>query len=98
MSEIRDCSTCDYGHFNDHWGMPFCYSDEECKDWNKWKPKKQEEDKINFEDCKKIMRQYLEAKQAMKKLMEKCKNCKEKTCHCNDECPMFINGQCRWDL
>ena len=52
---------------------------------------------MNFENCKKIIKQYLEAKQAMKELMEQCANCKEKTCHC-EECPIFINGQCRWDI
>ena len=53
---------------------------------------------MNFENCKKVITQYLEAKEAMKKLMKKqCENCKEKVCHC-DECPIFINGQCRWDI
>ena len=53
---------------------------------------------MNFEDCKKVMRQYLEAKAAMKELMKQCENCNDKMCHCNDECPMFINEQCRWDV
>lgn len=52
---------------------------------------------MNFEDCKKVIIQYLEAKEAMRELMKQCEKCKEKACHCN-ECPIFINGQCRWDI
>ena len=51
---------------------------------------------MNFEDCKKIMIQYLEAKEAMKQLMIKCATCcEEQYCHCN-ECPMFIDEQCKF--
>lgn len=52
---------------------------------------------MNFEDCKKVIAEYVKAKEAMKKLEKQCENCKEKMCHCN-ECPLFINGQCRWDI
>lgn len=36
---IKNCSTCRHGHFNDHWNIPFCYNDKECKEWELWEPK-----------------------------------------------------------
>lgn len=51
---------------------------------------------MNFEDCKKVMRQYLEAKKAMEELRKQCATCKESICHCNEGCPMMIDGQCRF--
>lgn len=49
---------------------------------------------MKFEDCRKVMLQYIKAKQAMEKLMkEHCKLCSEKCCHCS-ECPMLVNGEC----
>lgn len=37
--EVRDCTTCDWGKFNDHWNMPFCYCSGECNEWDQWKEK-----------------------------------------------------------
>lgn len=28
-----DCTTCKWGKFNDHYGMPFCYNPNECENW-----------------------------------------------------------------
>ena len=51
---------------------------------------------MNFEDCKKIMLQYLEAKEAIRKLKEKCETCDYCTAYCN-ECPFSTeDGQCKW--
>jgi len=51
---------------------------------------------MNFEDCKKVMIQYLEAKKAMEKLrLEHCIKCEERICHCN-ECPMMTNDGCKF--
>ena len=37
--EIKDCRTCDWGKMNDHFNIPFCYNEEECVEWDKWKEK-----------------------------------------------------------
>lgn len=39
--DSKDCASCGYGHYNDHWEMPFCYdnAEERCKNWNHWIPK-----------------------------------------------------------
>ena len=38
--KVKDCSTCNWGKYNDYWNMPFCYNvEEECKNWDKWKEK-----------------------------------------------------------
>ena len=50
---------------------------------------------MKFEDCRKIMLQYMKTKEAMKKLMEQCQHCNEKCCHCS-ECPMLMNGVCNF--
>lgn len=51
---------------------------------------------MNFEDCKKIMIQYLEAREALHNLMlNHCANCTERIHHC-DECPMLIDGACKF--
>ena len=50
---------------------------------------------MNFEDCKKVMIQYLEAKKAMDELRKQCATCKENICHCN-ECPMWIDEKCNF--
>ena len=42
-NELIDCTSCAYGRYNDHWNTLFCYCDEECIDWNKYKRK----DKLN---------------------------------------------------
>ena len=46
----KDCRTCKYGHYNDHWDLPFCYNNKECKEWELWEPKAQtyEENKNEF--------------------------------------------------
>ena len=53
----------------------------------------------NFEDCKKVMQQYLNHEISGSELRnwgyEHCENCKERACHC-DDCPMFIDGACRF--
>ena len=48
---------------------------------------------MKFEDCRKIMLQYIKAREAMRQLMDKCQKCDEKCCHCS-ECPMLVDGQC----
>ena len=54
---------------------------------------------MNFEDCKKVFRQYLWARISKEELLnwasEHCENCEEKACHCN-ECPMMHEDNCRF--
>ena len=38
--EVKDCTNCDYGKYNDMWDLHFCYCPEDCKNWNKWKENK----------------------------------------------------------
>ena len=37
MENKKDCTTCDWGKYNDHWNMPFCYCVEKCINWDHWK-------------------------------------------------------------
>lgn len=39
MLNKKDCSTCKSGHFNEHWGLLFCYNKATCKNWELWEPK-----------------------------------------------------------
>ena len=52
---------------------------------------------MNFEECKKVMNQYLNAEITKEDLLhwagEHCNECTERVCHCA-ECPMFIEKQC----
>ena len=41
--EVKDCRNCRHGHYNDHWGLPFCYNSKDCKEWELWEPKEGEE-------------------------------------------------------
>ena len=54
---------------------------------------------MKFEDCKKIMLQYLNGDMTKQELVAwgeaHCMNCTERVCHCS-ECPMMIDGQCRF--
>ena len=34
--QLKDCRTCKYGDYNDHYDMEFCYSTEDCNNWEKW--------------------------------------------------------------
>ena len=38
-NKIKDCSTCYYGCYNDHWKIPLCYCDKKCSNWDKWEDK-----------------------------------------------------------
>ena len=53
----------------------------------------------NFEDCKKVFKQYLEGTMTELELENwaaiHCDNCRERVCHCN-ECPLFVNGECKF--
>ena len=39
---VKDCTTCNHGHFNDRFNTYFCDGDlvGECKEWNLWEAKK----------------------------------------------------------
>lgn len=37
---MRDCRTCEYGKYNDHWDMSFCTHPKGCKDFNLYKKRK----------------------------------------------------------
>lgn len=37
---VKDCTTCYRARYNDHWDGYFCYSDEECMNFELWEPKK----------------------------------------------------------
>lgn len=56
---------------------------------------------MNFEDCKNVMNSYLIGHMTKEEIttwaIEHCNNCKEKICHCND-CPMYINGSCKFPI
>ena len=36
---VKDCSTCKYGMYNDHHGLNFCYNDKGCSNWELWEAK-----------------------------------------------------------
>ena len=38
-NKIKDCSTCYYGRYNDHWKLSLCYCDKKCNSWDKWEDK-----------------------------------------------------------
>lgn len=42
---IKDCRTCGYGHYNDHWGQNLCYdprtTGSTCVEWSHWIPKEE---------------------------------------------------------
>lgn len=53
--EIKDCTTCDWGHENDMFNIPFCYNVEPCVNWDKWTPKMQqlkEEKPYNYSELR----------------------------------------------
>lgn len=54
---------------------------------------------MNFEECKKIMIQYINKEITSSELdiwaVKHCPNCKERVCHCN-ECPMWIDEKCKF--
>jgi len=39
----KDCSTCNFFHYNDHWGQNLCYDPDPtgrgCVEWSHWTPK-----------------------------------------------------------
>lgn len=37
--KVKDCTTCEWGKYNDYFDLPFCYNPEECKNWDQWKEK-----------------------------------------------------------
>jgi len=43
----KDCSTCGFGHYNDHWGQNMCYDPDPtghgCVMWSHWIPKEKSE-------------------------------------------------------
>lgn len=43
---VKDCRNCGYGGYNDHYCTYFCYCADECKDWDKWKPSLQPEERL----------------------------------------------------
>ena len=54
---------------------------------------------MNFEDCKKVMIQYLEKQITLDEFKEwasaHCANCNHAICHCM-ECPMFFDETCNF--
>ena len=54
---------------------------------------------MNFEDCKKVMIQYINRQITSFELetwaSEHCTNCKERVCH-SDECPLSVDGKCNF--
>lgn len=44
---IKDCRTCGFGHYNDHWGQNMCYDPDPtghgCVMWSHWIPKEKSE-------------------------------------------------------
>ena len=54
---------------------------------------------MNFEDCKKVMQQYLDKQMSLDNFKQwatvHCTNCDHAICHCS-ECPMFINECCNF--
>lgn len=45
-TSVKDCRNCGYGGYNDHYCTYFCYCADECKDWDKWKPSSQPEERL----------------------------------------------------
>ena len=41
--QVKDCTTCDWGKFNDYHDLYFCYNDEECIEYSAWKEKQNEQ-------------------------------------------------------
>lgn len=41
--KVKDCTTCDWGKFNDYHDLYFCYNDEECIEYSAWKEKQNEQ-------------------------------------------------------
>ena len=41
--QIKDCSTCGWSGFNDHFDLYFCYNYDECINWSAWKEKQNEQ-------------------------------------------------------
>ena len=41
--QVKDCTTCDWGKFNDHFDLYFCYNYEECIEYSAWKEKQNEQ-------------------------------------------------------
>lgn len=39
IQALKDCTNCKHGHYNDHYGIPFCYNPDNCNEWNLWEPK-----------------------------------------------------------
>ena len=43
----KDCGTCGFGHYNDHWGQNMCYDPDPtghgCVMWSHWIPKEKSE-------------------------------------------------------
>lgn len=39
IQALKDCTNCKHGHYNDHYGIPFCYNPDNCDEWNLWEPK-----------------------------------------------------------
>ena len=39
IKKIKDCTTGYWGMYNDFWDMSFCYNNEHCIKWDKWKEK-----------------------------------------------------------
>ena len=37
--QVKDCTTCDWGKFNDYHNLYFCYNGEECIECSAWKEK-----------------------------------------------------------
>ena len=35
---IKDCRNCKHGKYNDHYNANFCYSNDNCVNWDKWEP------------------------------------------------------------
>lgn len=40
-SIVKDCTTCEYGKYNDRYKTYFCYNNKkDCKEWNLWEEKR----------------------------------------------------------
>lgn len=56
---------------------------------------------MNFEDCRKMMLKRLTGEITAEELMtwsaKHCTHCEERVCHC-EECPMLIQGDCRFGV
>ena len=55
---------------------------------------------MNFEDCKKVMNEWIDgtmpANNAINWFWNRCFDCKETRCHCH-ECPLFYEGECKFE-